>query len=122
MNDDDDDEAKTEIGVRILCNILGFSPEDLKTKIDIYIRDPSGKKTIIDKRLYSAEDLMTERVNSRLYDMILTSIIKECNIKPIDIIESIYPDHQTLEPRTLVIEITHHIKKDDNIQQIKEGK
>ena len=30
MNNNDDD-TKTEIGIRTLCGILGFSPEDLKT-------------------------------------------------------------------------------------------
>ena len=116
------DEAKTEIGIRMLCSILGLSPEGLKTNIDIYIRDSSGNKTIIDKRLYSAEDLMTGRTNSRLYDMIMASIVKECNVSPIDITGLTYPDRQTLEPRTLVIEITHHIEKVDNMQQIKEEK
>lgn len=115
-------ENRSKMEIRMLCNIFGFLPENLKTKIDIYSRNSSGKKVIIDKRLYSADDLIEERANSRLYDFIMASIIKECNIEHGDIIDLTYPDHQTLEPRTLVIEITHFIEKTENIKLVKEGK
>lgn len=98
--------------LKIICSMSGLNPRDLKTKIDIYSRNSSGKKIVICKKFYSMEDVVHDPENGLLYDAIVKAIIRACNIPSSDIINFAYPDQETLEHNTLCIEITNYIEKD----------
>lgn len=57
MNNNNTERNKSEI-LELMCNMSGLTPKNLRTKIDVYSKDSSGKKIIIYKKSYSMEDLI----------------------------------------------------------------
>lgn len=119
MNDDAKGMNKAdELG--IICDMFGLNTRSLKTKIDVYSRDSSGKKIVVCKKLYSMEDVINDPENGAFYDAITKAIIRQCNLSHGDIVNFAYPDRETMEPNTLCIEITNYVEEDnkeDNEQQ-----
>lgn len=111
MNNKNIKENENE-DLRFMCDIFGISPKDLKTEIDVYSQDISGRKIIIDKKLYSAEDLLegNERASSQFYDVIINAIIRYCRVSGRDILGFAYPDN-SMNPRKLVISITNYVEQ-----------
>lgn len=117
MNDDDKKTSGFE-SLKTLCDMSGLNPKDLKTKIDVYSRDSSGKKIVICKKFYSIEDIIDGIESGILYDAMIKAVIRECNISPSDIVNFAYPDQETMNRNTLCIEFTNYVEKDNGQQKI----
>lgn len=112
MNNNNTERNRSE-KLKIMCDMSSLNPKDLKTKIDVYSRDSSGKKIVVHKKFYSMGDIIDGIENGMLYDAIIKAVIRECNISPSDIVNFAYPDQETMNRNTLCIEVTNYIEKDN---------